>query len=108
MPEENPHWDFLPIIDWFWVKIGVKGGLAMVLLKWIHPPGPGNVPTMAWTFAGRIRLAGRSEEGGTKLAALVHSLQTLINRGCQLVSGQPVLPEITEQILGPQFERGEI
>jgi len=45
---------------------------------------------------------------GTKLAPLVRSLQTLINRVCQLVSRQPVLPEITEQILGPQFERGEI
>jgi hypothetical protein len=39
LPEAKPHWDFLPTIDWFWVKVGVKGGLAAVvsvlLLKWI-------------------------------------------------------------------------
>ena len=26
LPEAKPHWDFLPTIDWFWVKIGIKGG----------------------------------------------------------------------------------
>jgi uncharacterized membrane protein YccC len=58
-PEAKPHWDLLPRIDWFWVKVGVKGGLAavisIVLLKWIHPPGPAAVPLMAWlnTIAGR-------------------------------------------------------
>ena len=53
-PEAKPHWDFLPTIDWFWVKIGVKGGLAAVisilLLKWINPPGPTAIPLMAWTL----------------------------------------------------------
>jgi hypothetical protein len=43
LPEARPHWDLLPTIDWFWVKIGIKGGLAAViavlLLKWINPPG---------------------------------------------------------------------
>jgi hypothetical protein len=52
LPEAKPHWDFLPTIDWFWVKVGIKGGLAAVIsivfLKWIHPPGPANVPTWAW------------------------------------------------------------
>jgi uncharacterized membrane protein YccC len=52
-PEAKPHWDFLPTIDWFWVKTGVKGGLAaviaLVLLKWVNPPGPASIPLMAWT-----------------------------------------------------------
>jgi uncharacterized membrane protein YccC len=58
-PEAKPHWDLLPRIDWFWVKVGVKGGLAAVIsivfLKWIHPPGSAAVPLMAWlnTIAGR-------------------------------------------------------
>jgi uncharacterized membrane protein YccC len=53
-PEAKPHWDFLPRIDWFWVRVGVKGGLAAVisilLLKWINPPGPTSIPLMAWTL----------------------------------------------------------
>jgi uncharacterized membrane protein YccC len=53
-PEAKPHWDFLPTIDWFWVKVGVKGGLAAVvsvlLLNWINPPGPASIPLMAWTL----------------------------------------------------------
>jgi hypothetical protein len=44
--------DFLPTIDWFWVKIGIKGGLAAVisilLLMWINPPGPALIPLVAW------------------------------------------------------------
>jgi len=58
-PEAKPHWELLPRIDWFWVKVGVKGGLAAVIsivfLKWIHPPGTAAVPLMAWlnTIAGR-------------------------------------------------------
>jgi hypothetical protein len=59
LPEAKPHWDFLPTIDWFWVKVGVKGGLAAViavlLLKWINPPGSPSIPPMAWilTIFGR-------------------------------------------------------
>jgi p-hydroxybenzoic acid efflux pump subunit AaeB len=53
-PDAKPHWDFLPTIDWFWVKVGIKGGLAAVisilLLKWINPPGPASIPLMAWTL----------------------------------------------------------
>jgi hypothetical protein len=36
---------------------------------------------------------------GTKLAPLVRSLQTLINRVCQLVSRQPVLLEECGQLI---------
>jgi uncharacterized membrane protein YccC len=54
-PEAKPHWDFLPTIDWFWVKVGLKGGLAAVvsvlLLNWINPPGPASIPLMAWTLS---------------------------------------------------------
>jgi hypothetical protein len=25
LPEPKPHWNFVPTIDWFWVKVGVKG-----------------------------------------------------------------------------------
>ena len=50
--ETKPHSDFLPTIDWFWVKIGIKGGLAAVisilLLMWINPPGPALIPLVAW------------------------------------------------------------
>ncbi len=69
LPEPKPHWDLLPTIDWFWVKVGIKGGLAalisIVCLKWIHPPGPANVPTWAWLLIvlGRsfFRLGGTGD-----------------------------------------------
>jgi uncharacterized membrane protein YccC len=69
LPEPKPHWDFLPTIDWFWVKVGIKGGLAalisIVCLKWIHPPGPANVPIWAWLLIvlGRsfFRLGGTGD-----------------------------------------------
>jgi uncharacterized membrane protein YccC len=55
LPEAKPRWDFLPTIDWFWVKAGIKGGLASVisllLLKWINPPGPASIPLGAWLFS---------------------------------------------------------
>ncbi len=51
---EKRHWPILRTIDWFWVKAGIKGGLAaliaIVFLRWIHPPGAANVPTWAWIF----------------------------------------------------------
>jgi uncharacterized membrane protein YccC len=50
--ETRPHSDVLPTIDWFWVKIGLKGGLAAVisilLLMWINPPGAALIPLVAW------------------------------------------------------------
>jgi len=69
LPEAKPHWDFLPTIDWFWVKVGIKGGLAAVIsivfLKWIHPPGAANIPTWAWLLVvlGRpfLRLGGAGD-----------------------------------------------
>jgi uncharacterized membrane protein YccC len=82
LPEPKPHWDFIPTIDWFWVKAGIKGGLSavisIVVLKWINPPGPASIPLMAWTLSlfGRpfVRAGGtgdlRSFQNGF-LAALV-------------------------------------
>jgi uncharacterized membrane protein YgaE (UPF0421/DUF939 family) len=69
LPEPKPHWHLLPSIDWFWVKIAIKSGLAAViailLLKWIHPPGPAALPTIAWLFSmlGRplIRAGGSGD-----------------------------------------------
>jgi uncharacterized membrane protein YccC len=67
LPEAKPSWDFLPTIDWFWVKAGVKTGLASViailLLKWINPPGPSVIPLAAYVFT----LSGRGflRAGGT-------------------------------------------
>jgi p-hydroxybenzoic acid efflux pump subunit AaeB len=77
----KPHWDFLPTIDWFWMKIAMKGGLAVVIavvfIKWIHPPGAGNVPAMAWTLTimGRpFLLAGGSGDLRSFQTALRASL----------------------------------
>src|SRR6202051_3182298 len=69
LPEAKPHWDLLPSIDCFWVRVGVKGGLAavisIVLLKWINPPGPTAIPLMAWllTILGRpsLRVGGTGD-----------------------------------------------
>jgi hypothetical protein len=80
LPEPKPHWDFLPTIDWFWVKVGIKGGLAalisIVCLKWIHPPGPANVPTWAWLLI----VLGRSffRLGGTGDLRAFHASSFLI------------------------------
>jgi uncharacterized membrane protein YccC len=93
LPEPKPHWDFLPTIDWVWVKIGIKGGLAalisIVCLKWIHPPGPANVPTWAWLFIvlGRsfFRLGGTGDLrafqkalGGSLMLAVCAALLILV------------------------------
>jgi uncharacterized membrane protein YccC len=69
LPEAKPEWDFLPTIDWFWIKAGIKGGLASViallLLKWINPPGPTIVPLAAYTFSlfgrGFLRAGGTGD-----------------------------------------------
>jgi uncharacterized membrane protein YccC len=71
LPEAKPHWDLLPTIDWFWVKVGIKSGLvgvlAITLIKWIHPPGPSALPVMAWiqTVLTRtfIRVGGTGDKG---------------------------------------------
>jgi uncharacterized membrane protein YccC len=69
LPEPKPRWDLLPRIDWFWVKVGVKGALAavfsVVLLMWINPPGTSALTLMAWTMTlfGRpfIRAGGTGD-----------------------------------------------
>jgi hypothetical protein len=69
LPEAKPHWDLLPVIDWFWVRVAVKGGLAavisIVLLEWINPPGSASTPLMAWllTILGRpfLRVGGTGD-----------------------------------------------
>jgi len=69
LPEARPHWDFLPTIDWFWVRAGIKGGLASViailLLKWINPPGPSAIPLAAYVFSlfgrGFLRAGGTGD-----------------------------------------------
>ena len=89
LPETKPHWDFLPTIDWVWVKIGIKGGLtaviAVLLLKWINPPGASSIPPMAWvlTVFGRPFL----QAGGTgDLRAFQNaSLKALALIGCAVL-----------------------
>ena len=52
LPEHKVIWDHRPTIDWFWVKNGIKGGLAtviaIVLIQSYHPPGPAAIPLVAW------------------------------------------------------------
>jgi uncharacterized membrane protein YccC len=47
LPRAKARGEVLPAIDWFWVKVGIKGGLAtviaMICLEWLHPP-LGQVP----------------------------------------------------------------
>jgi hypothetical protein len=66
------------------------------------------LPVEALQAVRQIRIAGCSEEEKAKLVALVRALQKLITRISQLLSRRDRLPEITEQILKPQFERLEI
>src|SRR6266436_7490958 len=66
------------------------------------------LPVEALQAARQIRIAGCGEEERAKLVALVRALQTLITQISQLLSRRDRLPEITEQILNPQFERLEI
>lgn len=88
-PEEKLHWKFSPAIDWFWVKVGIKGGLAAVMaivfLKWIHPPGAANVPTWAWLFVVLrrtfFRIDGSSDLRGFQMAIRA----SMILSGCILV-----------------------
>jgi uncharacterized membrane protein YccC len=54
LPEHKVIWDLLPTIDWFWVKNGIKGGLAtviaIILVQSYNPPGPAAIPLAAWTM----------------------------------------------------------
>jgi len=54
LPEHKVIWDHLPTIDWFWVKNGIKGGIAAVigvaLIQSFNPPGPAIIPLAAWVM----------------------------------------------------------
>jgi uncharacterized membrane protein YccC len=97
LPEAKPHWDFLPTIDWFWVKVGIKGGLAavisIVLLKWIHPPGAANVPTWAWLLVVLSRLFLRLGGAGD-----LRAFQTRF-RGSLILAASAVLLILTTPFL---------
>jgi hypothetical protein len=105
LPEAKPRWDFLPTVDWFWVKVGVKGGLAAViavlLLKWINPPGSPSIPPMAWI----LTIFGRSflQAGGTgDLRAFQNAfLKVLALAGCMflLILTTPFLADYAVMIL---------
>src|ERR1700741_12652 len=86
LPQAKPHWDFLPTIDWFWVKVGVKGGLAAViavlLLKLINPPGSALIPLTAWTFAIFGRPSLRVGETGDLRGFQNAFLKALALAGC--------------------------
>ena len=89
LPEAKPHWDLLPHIDWFWVKVGIKAGLvgviAITLLKWIHPPGPGALPLMAWIQTVLTRPFVRSGGTGDQRIFQNSFLGSLFLIGCTIV-----------------------
>jgi uncharacterized membrane protein YccC len=91
-PKEKPS--FFPTIDWFWVKAGIKGALAAViailLLKWIHPPGAANVPTWAWLFVVLRRSFFRVGSGSD-----LRGFQTALGGSLILVSCAVLLIAIT-------------
>jgi uncharacterized membrane protein YccC len=55
----------------------------------------------------QIRSHRFSDEERARLVALVHLLQAVPNRICHLLSHRPLLPEITEEFLGPPFKQIE-
>jgi uncharacterized membrane protein YccC len=71
LPEHKVLWDYLPTIDWFWVKNGIKGGLALVIalvvLQSFNPPGATDLPISAWAFTilsrGFLRAGGGGDLG---------------------------------------------
>jgi uncharacterized membrane protein YccC len=66
-PERKHAWDLLPAIDWFWMRTAFKAALAaalsLLLIKWIHPPGPAALPVAALLFSVLQRTFIRA--GGT-------------------------------------------
>jgi uncharacterized membrane protein YccC len=66
-PVPKPVWDFWPSIDWFWLKTAFKSALAatisLLLIRWIHPPGPAALPLAALIFSVLQRSFMRA--GGT-------------------------------------------
>jgi uncharacterized membrane protein YccC len=89
LPEAKTHWDLLPTIDWFWVKVGIKSGLvgviAITLLLWIHPPGPGAIPLMAWIQTVLTRPFVRAGGTGDKGIFQNSFLGSLVLIGCIVV-----------------------
>ena len=71
LPKHKVLWDYLPTIDWFWVKNGIKGGLAsviaLVVVQSFNPPGPASIPLVAWVFTilsrGFLRAGGAGDLG---------------------------------------------
>src|SRR5262249_17086056 len=57
---------------------------------------------------GQIRFAGCSEQERGRLTALVRALQALVVESPELVFRRQFLPELTEAVLCPQFQRLEI
>ena len=66
-PELKPAWNLLPTIDWLWMKTAFKAALAaalsLLLIRWIHPPGPAALPLAALLFSVLQRTFIRA--GGT-------------------------------------------
>jgi len=66
-PERKRAWDLLPAIDRFWMKTAFKSALAaslsLLLIRWIHPPGPAVLPVSALLFSVLQRSFFRA--GGT-------------------------------------------
>lgn len=89
LPVEKASWKIIPPIDWYWLKVGIKGGLAAViavlLIRWTHPPGAANVPTWAWLLVVMRRSFFRSA-GASDLRTFEIAVQgSLILGGCTLV-----------------------
>jgi hypothetical protein len=63
------------------------------------------LPVEALQASRQIRFAACSEGERAKIGVLVRALQALVTRATELVSRRPLLPEITEAVLGPPFER---
>src|ERR1700733_3347066 len=89
LPEAKHHWDLLPHIDWFWVKVGIKAGLvgvvAITLVKWIHPPGPSALPPMAWIQTVLTRPFIRAGGPGDQRILQNSFLGSLVLIGCTIV-----------------------
>jgi uncharacterized membrane protein YccC len=66
------------------------------------------LPVEALQAARQIRFAGCPEQERRKMAAFIRTLQALVVQATELVSRRHILPEITEAILRPQFDRLEI
>jgi hypothetical protein len=66
------------------------------------------LPVEALQAAAQMRFASCSEQERSKIAAFLRALQALVAQVTELVSRRHILPEITEAILRPQFERLEI